>query len=253
MTNPGGTSHAPLADETPSAIAVRVTQPDEPPPPPPPPQPAPAVATKLEPPPQVKPGPQENIRFNLEGVRGSVKARYPGTRRYRPVVEGQQVPPGTSLDTRRGSVKLLADRDGAGRVQEARFWAGVFALRYTRQVTPGVRSRRRTRAPITELRLPNDIGSCPRASVSRDVSSSRRRKRRRLWGRGRGRYRTRGRHGAGSVRGTHWFSENTCAGTLFKVRSGRVAIRDFTIRRTVTIRRGQRYLARPRRRGHSTR
>jgi len=251
VTNAGGTSHDPFVDDEPSVIAVNVTESDQPPPPPPPP-PAPAVVAKPKPAPPVVLGPRENISFGLAGIRGPVGVRYPGTGRFVPAAEGQQVPPGSSLDTRGGSVKLLADRDGRGRVQEARFWAGVFSLTYTRQVTPGVRSRRRAPAPITELRLPFDSGSCPRASASRDVTSSRRRRRRRgLWGRGRGRYRTRGRHGAGSVRGTHWYTQDTCAGTLFKVRSGHVAVRDFTIRRTVTIRRGQRYLARPRGRGNA--
>jgi hypothetical protein len=117
---------------------------------------------------------------------------------------------------------------------------------YTRAVVPG--AQQRASRPITELTLAR---SCPRAGTSlkpgrRALQSARkRRKRRGLFGRGKGRFRTRGSFGAGTVRGTYWYSESTCRSTLFEVYRGVVRVRDFARGRTVDVRRGQGYLAIP--------
>ena len=67
---------------------------------------------------------------------------------------------------------------------------------------------------------------------------------RRLRAKAKGRFRTRGRRSAATVRGTSWWTEDRCDGTLTKVQSGKVAVRDFGRRKTIVVRRGQRYLAR---------
>jgi hypothetical protein len=41
-----------------------------------------------------------------------------------------------------------------------------------------------------------------------------------------------------------WGTSDRCDGTLTKVSRGRVAVRDFRRKRTITVRRGKRYLAR---------
>ncbi len=79
------------------------------------------------------------------------------------------------------------------------------------------------------------------------VFASKRRKRRKvrsLWARGKGRFRTRGRHGAATVRGTVWLTQDRCDGTLVRVRRGVVDVRDFGRRKTVAVRAGHSYLAR---------
>jgi hypothetical protein len=81
--------------------------------------------------------------------------------------------------------------------------------------------------------------------VPADASSGRRGEPvRRVWGRGRGRYRTRGRYSSGVVRGTTWLTEDRCDGTLTRVVTGTVVVRDFGLRRTVVVRAGEQYLAR---------
>jgi hypothetical protein len=47
------------------------------------------------------------------------------------------------------------------------------------------------------------------------------------------------------VRGTIWEMIDRCDGTLTRVRRGRVAVRDFGRRKTVVVRAGKSYLARP--------
>ena len=74
--------------------------------------------------------------------------------------------------------------------------------------------------------------------------TSARRKVRRLWGDGKGRFRTKGRHGAATVRGTKWLTEDRCNGTLVRVKRGTVAVRDFAKKKTVVVRKGKSYLAR---------
>jgi hypothetical protein len=65
-----------------------------------------------------------------------------------------------------------------------------------------------------------------------------------VWGKGRGRYRTRGRHSSGVVRGTTWLTADRCDGTLTRVVTGVVLVRDFRARKTVRVGAGASYLAR---------
>ena len=68
--------------------------------------------------------------------------------------------------------------------------------------------------------------------------------RRSLWGRDAGgRYRTHGRNSVATVRGTVWFTRETCAGTVTRVVEGAVSVRDLRRGRTVLVRAGQRYVA----------
>ncbi len=68
---------------------------------------------------------------------------------------------------------------------------------------------------------------------------------RQLWGKdNNGRFVTRGRSAVATVRGTAWFTRDTCEGTLVKVTSGSVAVRDLVRKVTVIVRAGHKYLAR---------
>jgi hypothetical protein len=49
------------------------------------------------------------------------------------------------------------------------------------------------------------------------------------------------------VRGTKWLVQDSCAGTLTRVAKGVVAVRDNVRRKTIILRAGKKYLARPRR------
>ena len=68
---------------------------------------------------------------------------------------------------------------------------------------------------------------------------------RKLWDRDRGgRYRSHGRHSHAIVRGTRWLTVDRCDGTLTRVVSGAVAVRDHG--RTVIVRAGHAHLAKAR-------
>ena len=235
-----------LVDRDPTTITVQVPEPEALPPPPPP------QAGILPTPVVGLPPPRENLSMNVAPVAGTVLVRYPGARTVVVLDEPIQVPVRSRLDTTAGRVELVSDKDGHGNPQSATFWNGRFAVGYTRAVVPGTvdgkrRSRRRASRPITELRLARACGrGAPVASAaSRQplAQADRRRRRRGLFGRGRGRFRTRGSHGAGTVRGTYWYTENRCRSTLFRVHTGVVDVRDFSTRQTVKLRRKQSYVA----------
>jgi hypothetical protein len=56
----------------------------------------------------------------------------------------------------------------------------------------------------------------------------------------------RGRYSVGAAKGTVWSTAEGCDGTLTRVERGAVQVQDLVLRRTVTVRAGGTYLARPR-------
>jgi hypothetical protein len=154
-----------------------------------------------------------------------------------------QIPVRSFVDTRKGTVKLTSARSARGGTLTADFAGGVF------QVLQSSKARARG---LTELQLKGaSFKSCRKSSRSVasgvGVQQAARRRIRRLRGRGRGRFRVRGRYSSATVRGTDWTVTDRCDGTLTTVKSGRVAVRDFRRKKTVTVRAGKRYLARARR------
>jgi DNA-binding beta-propeller fold protein YncE len=185
-------------------------------PPPPPPATAPAQ----------EPAPDLGETLVAEPVSGTVRVRVAGSRRFVPLESLRELPLGSTLDTRRGRVEVATERRRRGRFQRGVFYGGLFK----------VRQRAATRY-VTDLVLTGSLTTCPRGSASAARRS------RKLWGDANGRFRTRGRHSSGAVRGTRWLTVDRCDGTLTVVREGTVAVRDFTLDRTVLVDEGERYLA----------
>ena len=178
-------------------------------------------------------------RVNAAPVKGVVRVKVRGSDDYVDLTAAASIPIGSLVDTTRGAVRITSAADLRGGTQAAIFSRGAFGLR-----------QRRQRRPVTQLVLRGgDFRSCRRGGAARSsayAEASRRRARRGLWGRGKGRFQTRGRHGAATVRGTIWFTADRCAGTLVRVRRGKVAVSDFTRKRRVLVPAGGSYLARPR-------
>jgi hypothetical protein len=101
------------------------------------------------------------------------------------------------------------------------------------------------RRPIIVLRLVGgDFSTCSNVAL-RSLSAKKPRPKRTLWARGKGNYRTVGNVSSATVSGTSWVTTDTCAGTLTKVLVGVVAVKDFTTGKTVILKAGQSYLAKP--------
>jgi hypothetical protein len=165
---------------------------------------------------------------NVVPVKGIVRVRRPGGR-FRRLTAGEQIPTGSVVDTRRGTVRLFSTGPG-GRIQNARFFDGLFRV-----------TQSRGKRPLTDLKLVEKLARCPKPGKA---NSSAKRKKRRLWGDGRGRFRTSGRRSAATVSGTRWLVQDDCKGTLTRVSRGKVRVRDFKRKKTVTVKAGRSYRAR---------
>jgi DNA-binding beta-propeller fold protein YncE len=191
-----------------------------------------AAAVAAAPPPPVpmlpaqEPAPDLGETLVADPVAGTVRVRLAGSRRFVPLESVRELPLGSTLDTRRGRVEVATERRRRGRFQQGVFYGGLFKVRQSAA----------TRF-VTDLVLSGALTSCPQGSASAARGS------RKLWGNADGRFRTRGRHSSGAVRGTRWLTVDRCDGTLTVVREGTVAVRDFTLDRTVLVDAGQRYLA----------
>jgi hypothetical protein len=179
------------------------------------------------PPPELPP-PVAGKTVNAFTARGTVRVRRPGGR-FANLGPGEQIPVGSTVDTLKGRVTLVAAGD-----QTATFYAGVFKL-----------GQGKAAKPLTKLALVEKL-RCGRGGKAN--AAAKRKKKRKLWGDGSGNFQTKGKHSAATVVGTKWLVEDRCGSTLTRVTSGRVSVRDFAKRKTVTVRAGKKYVARAKRR-----
>ena len=180
------------------------------------------------------PVPQPQPQLGKQGVakllRGVVRYRPRGAKKFLPLLDTAAIPNGTEIDARKGRLLLTVLHDASGRLDGARFYAGRFFFR-----------QGKGKEPITRLKLSGgSFDNCAiqargaslasAASVKGGTGTGTRRPRRRvrrLWGDGRGRFRTRGRYGAATVRGTKWLTVDRCDGTKFRVVRGKVGVVGF--------------------------
>jgi dipeptidyl aminopeptidase/acylaminoacyl peptidase len=191
---------------------------------------------------EVVPPPTIGQTLNAEEVDGTVTVKLPtpaGSRvsaaggGFIPLDEAEQLPIGSIFNTRRGTVRLeLAASAATNATQEGTFRGGVFQTRQGRG------------NPLTELRM-RGAGLSKCSKLPKGGAAAARRRSRRIFANTRGRFRTRGRNSTATVRGTAWVQKDTCRGTLTSVRRGSVLVRDLTKRRTIRLKKGQKYLARP--------
>lgn len=148
---------------------------------------------------------------------------------------GRQVPIGSTLDTTHGTVRMLAAKGKTGDTQDGHFSRGVFKVTQPHN------------NPLTTVSLTRTgLHSCsrlPRGGSPKRARSARARSRS-LFSRVHGRFRTRGRNSSATVRGTEYLVKDTCAGTLTLVMRGVVKVRDFVLKKNITVRAGHKYFAR---------
>ena len=194
---------------------------------------------------------------NLAPVKGTVEVKCPGDSGFEDLGAATQVPVGCLIDASKGTVLVTtstgwggqgANAAQTGATQSAQVWAGVFRLK-----------QKAGKKPITDLVLAGSL-KCGRKggkkrkggkAATTDVrADAARRRGRRLWGSGKGLFRSRGKGGSAAVRGTKWLTEDRCNGTtLFKVKNGVVKVRDFKAKKNVTLRKGQSYVTKGRKKG----
>jgi hypothetical protein len=205
--------------------------------PPPPVAPAPPAAAAPAPTPASAaslPTPVLGETVNVTVRTGAVTVKLPGSGTYVALVDAAALPLGSILDTRNGSITLRSALPN-GKTQAAIFHGGLFEVRQPQGA-----------GGVTELVLRGALTGCHKPSARAAATSKKKRKPpRRLWGRdSKGNFRTRGGNSVATVRGTAWFVEDRCDGTLTRVSTGSVSVYDRGRHRTVLVRAGHSYLAR---------
>jgi hypothetical protein len=207
-------------------VTFTVDVPPPPPPPPPPPDPPDAPDSPDEPDPGLAPVLGQTVVAGK--VSGTIRIRLRNGR-FRTLGANEAIPLGSTVDATKGRVRLTSAAGPGGAVQTADFYRGQFVVTQTKGSKP-----------ITQLALSGAL-ACGKGTAS---ASQRRKKVRRLWGDGKGRFRTKGRHGAATVRGTRWLTEDRCDSTKITVRRGSVLVRDLVKRKNKVVKAGRSYVAR---------
>jgi hypothetical protein len=165
-------------------------------------------------------------------------------RTFVPLTEARQIPLGSILDTSKGVARITTATTASrkGKLQSGDFGAGLFKLLQNR------RQKGLTELDIIDNHSPGQL--C--ASKGKKATIASRHPSSRVLGRltanSHGHFTARGQYSAATVRGTVWGVQNRCDGTLTRVVRGALSVRDFRLRKTITLFTGQTYLARAPRR-----
>ena len=151
-----------------------------------------------------------------------MKVKGPGAPGYVALSKSASVAVGSLIDMRHGSVTLRSALPH-GAVQRAVFHGGLSEVRQDRRG-----------GGLTELVLRGPLPTCAARGARAATTNSPPTPRRRLWGHDtHGKFRTRGGQSVATVRGTDWYVEDRCDGTLTRVTKGSVSVFDLRLRRSV--------------------
>jgi len=158
------------------------------------------------------------------------------------------VPLGSTVDTRRGRVRVRAAADfrrasdKRRRTQTGRFSAGIFRIKQERRRRAGATSTR----PRTDVQLVSAAGASSVCRTSAAASAGPKGVVRTLSAELSGQFRALGVGSIATVTSARFNVSDRCDGTLTQVGRGRVVVRDKYRKRSLTLRAGQAYLARAR-------
>jgi hypothetical protein len=174
--------------------------------------------------------------------------RLPAGNRLFPLKETVKIPLRSTIDPGAGGVRLGVATKDARAPQWISARGGLF------------RVRQKTGRPlVTELRLSGPApGPCTTSSASRAaapaqaprrlltrIENGKKRKNKKNK-KNEAEWWVSGKYSDGAAKGTEWLTEDRCDGTLTTVMSGTVRVRNLARHRTVIVRAGHSYLARPR-------
>jgi hypothetical protein len=182
------------------------------------------------------PPPTLAVNCNLVPLSGRVLVKLPGSKKFILLTGAIQVPMGTIVDARHGKLTLTTARPHGG-TQTVTFYEGMFRI-----------TQKHSGQAVATL-VGGNFKLCPTAAERRHLARtsatrrSRRRTVRKLWAEGHGSYSTKGNYATGAVLGTRWLTEDRCEGTLIRVLTDKVSVRDLVKHRRHTVRAGHSYLA----------
>ena len=195
------------------------------PPPPPPPPPTPTPVPTATP----APTPEFQETAVVVPTKGTIRVKQPGSNKFVDLDATAGIPLGSEIDTKKGEVEITAITKPGQPPAKAKFFDGIFKLSQA--------------GDTIDLTLTEKLAPCKKSKKAKTSASKP--KTRKLWGDGKGKFRTKGTYSAATVRGTKWLTQDTCKGTLTKVTAGTVNVRDIPLKKTVLVRKGKSYLAKP--------
>jgi hypothetical protein len=171
----------------------------------------------------------------LAPVSGTVLIRIPGAAGFVNLSSAKTVPVGTVIDTRNGTVRLTSATAPPTKLQTGNFFLGRFQV-----------VQQRSLKGLTDLVIQDKLTRSVCSTQGQQATAAKLSARilGLLRGKAKGHFRTRGHFAAATVRGTEWGVRDRCDGTLTVVTRGVVAVRDFTLHKTVIVKTGHTYLAR---------
>ena len=161
----------------------------------------------------------------------TILVRDPGSKTFRLLPAVQAIKVGSTVDARKGVVTLTSVPKAGGKPETAKFYDGMFKVTQS--------------GGITTLTLNEPLAPCSSAKSAH--AAAKKPKTRKLWGDGKGKFRTKGQYSAATIRGTKWLVQDGCRYTRTTVANGVVSVRDDVRKRTIILRKGKSYTARPRR------
>jgi hypothetical protein len=154
--------------------------------------------------------------------------KLPGSSKFEPVEVTRGNPNRSTVDTKKGKIRLFAIPKPGKPAESALFYDGIFKLKLA--------------GGITELQLVEQLAKCPSGKAAA-AAAKKKPKTRKLWGDGSGSFRTRGQYSSATVRGTRWLVQDSCGKTLTKVAKGVVEVQDFVKKKKVLVRAPKSYTA----------
>ncbi len=213
--------------------------------------------TKQDPPPRP---PTLGKTFDVKPVSGLVLIKLPGGKAadltagaaltkgqgFIPLTEARQLPTGTQVDSRTGTLQLVAASTRHGKTQTGTFGGAIFAIAQARTgLLKGLTTLSLLEGAFTGA---PSYASCPKAesddATARTAKASPKVLQTLKASDNHGSFRTTGRYSSASVLGTVWTITDRCDGTLTRVQRGTVIVTDFANRNTITLHAGQSFLAR---------
>ena len=193
----------------------------------------------------------------FEPLQGTIRTKCKGEEKFSELTGEEVLPLGCLIEARRGHVNVTVKTGVDDRTESAELWSGRFTVKQKEnQVVKksvseaGAETAARTVKVVpTIIRLAGPLraeGSTSRISETGAETSKKKKTNRKLWGKSKGKFKTKGKKGAATVRGTIWLTEDRPGKTAVKVKRGKVSFRDFINKRTVSLRAGERYVAKKR-------
>lgn len=156
-------------------------------------------------------------------VTGTTLIKVRGTHHFVKLKKGEQIPNDSSIDASRGQVQITLGLP-QGKTETGVFYDGQFRLHQngTTGATTATLTGGKAVCPVSGNGTGNAVTV---ASVANASTKPKGKPLRSLWANAHGNFTTKGSGGAAAVLGTKWFTEDTCAGTYFKVVRDKIKVK----------------------------